>query len=109
MNIDLQEPLSIDWDNLTPESSPGKTGHALIKTILVGEIKIRMVEYSAHYLGDHWCTKGHIVQVLHGQLTLELEHANPIILEAGMMVVIGDDRQPHRAMTEIGAQVLIVE
>lgn len=109
MNINLAEPLAIDWSHLPFETSPGTSGRAEIKMVNVGEIRIRMVNYSAGFLGDHWCVKGHVVQVLDGTLILEIEDGDSMILETGMMVVIGDDRQPHRARTEVGAQVLILD
>ncbi len=109
MNIDLAEPLAINWSNLPSETSPGTSGQAVIKMLNIGDLRIRMVNYSAGFLGDHWCVKGHVVQVLDGTLILEIEDGESMILETGMMYVIGDDRQPHRARTEAGAQVLILD
>ena len=38
-----------------------------------GEIRVRMVEYSAGYLADHWCSKGHVLLCLEGELETELK------------------------------------
>ena len=109
MKIDLSNPLSIDWKNITSETASGTTGQVEIKLIDVGDIRIRLADYSAGYLADHWCVKGHIVQVLEGQLILEHEDGNSLILTSGMTYIVGDDRQPHRAKTKSGAKVFIVD
>lgn len=69
-----------------------------------------MVEYSAGYLADHWCHKGHIIHVLAGQLIVEHEDGIEFVLDAGMTYHVADDEgSPHRARSITGATVFIVD
>jgi hypothetical protein len=43
------------WDQVPVTEHPGETGIAYWRTIEIGDIRIRKVEYSANYLADHWC------------------------------------------------------
>ena len=45
---------------------------ALWRTQQFDNIRVRMVEYSAGYLADHWCKKGHILLCLEGEMQTEL-------------------------------------
>jgi len=38
-----------------------------------GNIRVRIVEYSPGYLADHWCSRGHVLYVLEGELVTELQ------------------------------------
>ncbi len=73
MRIDNLPFGTTDWSALEPTRHPGERGEALWRTRQFGDIRVRMVEYSAGYLADHWCTKGHILFVLDGELHTELE------------------------------------
>jgi quercetin dioxygenase-like cupin family protein len=68
-----------------------------------------MVEYSPGYLADHWCSKGHILLCLDGQLETELEDGRRFTLTAGMSYQVGDNAEPHRSSTAIGAKLFIVD
>ncbi len=109
MNINQLNPISFVWNDLPYEKLNGETGFSLIRTQTHGEIKIRQVEYSEHYLADHWCFKGHIVYVIQG--TLQIEHKDAIThtLSAGMTYIIGDDTLQHKVKTDIGALILIID
>ncbi|WP_300629195.1 DHCW motif cupin fold protein, partial [Pseudomonas sp.] len=50
-----------DWSTIEPTEHKGITGTAYWRTQHLGSIRVRMVEYTAGYLADHWCTKGHIL------------------------------------------------
>ena len=64
-------PLSTtDWAEVAATEHRGETGVALWRTQNFGEIRVRMVDYSPGYSADHWCSKGHILLCLEG----ELEH-----------------------------------
>ena len=39
-----------DWSNITPTVHPGTTGEALWRTFTVGDLRVRIVEYSPGYL-----------------------------------------------------------
>ena len=48
-------------------------GHALWRTLNIGDLRVRTVEYSPGYLANHWCDRGHILYVLEGELDTELK------------------------------------
>lgn len=105
-NIPFQ---TIDWENINKTEHPGDTGMAYWKTIQFPGLRIRLVEYSAGYLANHWCEKGHIVYCLSGEFTSELKDGTNHVLRAGMSYVVTDDLSSHRSKTEAGVKLLIID
>ena len=68
-----------------------------------------MVEYTAGYKADHWCSKGHILLVIDGELQTELKDGRILRLSAGESYQVSDDVSPHRSSTERGARLFIVD
>jgi len=99
----------IDWETIEQEEHKGETGTAFWKTRNFGEIRVRMVEYSAGYKADHWCKKGHILLILEGELYTETEDGKFNILKPGMSYQVADDIMPHRSFTKTGAKLFIVD
>jgi quercetin dioxygenase-like cupin family protein len=100
---------TVDWQGVLPTEHPGETGMALWRTIEVGNIRVRMVEYSRGYLADHWCSKGHVLLVLDGELITELENGEQHLLKAGQSYQVADATMPHRSRTARGARLFIVD
>lgn len=98
-----------DWAAVEPTEHPGETGRALWRTRQLGDLRVRMVEYSAGYRADHWCAKGHIVLCVEGELKTELEDGRVFILHPGMSYQVADGAEPHRSYTETGAKLFIVD
>lgn len=98
-----------EWETVTPTTHPGEAGTATWRTQKCGEIRVRMVEYSAGYRADHWCDKGHIVLCLEGEMRTELKDGRVVILESGMSYQVADKTQPHRSSTMGGAKLFIVD
>src|SRR3546814_2524262 len=73
-----------DWSTVEKTEHKGDTGIAYWQTRTFGGIRVRMVEYSAGYLADHWCSKGHILLCLEGQLDTELADGRTFVLTPGM-------------------------
>lgn len=109
MKIETIYPTSFTWDNITSEKYEGDTGSATIKSQIVGTIQIRQVEYSKNYRADHWCDKGHIVFVVSGQLLIEHQDNTVHPLVSGATYVVGDNSMAHKAVSQEGALVLIVD
>ena len=65
-NINFQ---TIDWSKIEKTLHPGETGEASWQTLQYPGLRIRIVEYSAGYVADHWCQKGHIVHCIEGGLS----------------------------------------
>ena len=68
-----------------------------------------MVEYSENYLADHWCSKGHILLCLEGELHTELDDGRTFTLTAGMSYQVADQAEAHRSSTSKGAKLFIVD
>ena len=100
---------TVDWSTVEPTEHPGETGVAHWRTQTFGAIRVRMVEYSAGYLADHWCLKGHVLLVLDGVLDTELADGRTVRLTAGMSYQVADDAMGHRSRSEHGARLFIVD
>ncbi len=103
-------PFSIvDWSKVEPTEHKGETGMAYWRTRAFGDIRVRMVEYSPGYLADHWCTKGHILLCLEGELHTELADGRTFTLTPGVTYQVADNAEPHRSHTSTGAKLFIVD
>ncbi|WP_336706567.1 MULTISPECIES: DHCW motif cupin fold protein [unclassified Cedecea] len=109
MNITDLPFNTTDWATLIPTEHPGITGKALWRTQQFGPIRVRMVEYTAGYLADHWCQKGHVLLCLKGELQTELEDGRQFTLTPGMSYQVADGAEPHRSSTPSGAVLFIVD
>ena len=98
-----------DWAGVEAERKPGETGWADWKVRQFGTIRVRMLEYSAGYKADHWCTKGHILFCLAGELVTELEDGRTFVLRPGMSYQVADSAEPHRSYTKTGAKLFVVD
>lgn len=97
------------WDDVPVTLHQGETGQARWRTRQFGEIRVRMVEYSPGYTADHWCSKGHILLCLRGELHTELRDGTRAVLQAGMSYHVADDTAPHRSAAPTGALLFIVD
>jgi len=98
-----------DWNSLPRTEHTGITGKAYWRTLEIGNIRVRMVEYTPGYVADHWCKRGHVLLVLEGELVTELEDGRKFLLTPGMSYQVADDVNPHRSSTAIGAKLFIVD
>ena len=106
LNIPFQ---TIDWSLIEKTIHPGETGTAFWQTVQLPGLRIRMVEYTAGYLADHWCTKGHIVHCLEGELLSELKTGVVFTLTKNMSYIVSDELSTHRSVTKNGVQLLIID
>ena len=109
MNIQEVPFCTVDWSTVTPTIHPGVTGEARWRTFEMGNIRVRMVEYTPGYLADHWCHKGHVLLVMEGELVTELDDGRKYVLTPGTSYQVADDINPHRSYTEGGAKLFIVD
>ena len=98
-----------DWSGIAASEHPGEQGKAFWRTCQFGDIRVRMVEYTPGYLADHWCSKGHILLCLEGELHTELEDGRRFILKAGMSYQVADKAEAHRSSSPAGAKLFIVD
>jgi len=100
---------TIDWSAIPKTEHPGDTGQALWQTLQFKGLRIRLVEYSAGYVANHWCEVGHIVHCLEGEFISELKQGEKFVLKRGMSYVVSDDMSSHRSTTRLGVKLLIID
>lgn len=99
-----------DWNEIEPTAHKGETGMAYWRTIETGNLRVRIVQYTPGYLADHWCSRGHVVLVLDGELVNERKDGSKSVLTPGMSYHVEDDEtNPHRSVTTTGATLFIVD
>ncbi|WP_407180849.1 DHCW motif cupin fold protein [Bradyrhizobium sp. STM 3562] len=99
-----------DWSKVNPTTHAGETGSATWRTLDIGDLRVRMVEYSAGYLADHWCDRGHVLLVLEGELETELRDGRKFKLTPGMSYQVSDfGDAAHRSFTSTGVKLFIVD
>jgi very-short-patch-repair endonuclease len=98
-----------DWNLVEQTEHRGDSGIAYWRTCQFGDIRVRMVEYTAGYLADHWCKKGHILLCLEGELHTELDDGRSFMLTSGMSYQVADNAEAHRSSTKAGAKLFIVD
>jgi hypothetical protein len=98
-----------DWQQIRSSERPGETGVAHSRVQEFGGVRVRLVEYSAGYRADHWCTKGHILFCVAGDLETELADGRRFRLTPGMSYQVADNAEPHRSRTASGATLFIVD
>lgn len=103
-------PMAVtDWTRVEVTNHPGETGTATWRTQNMGDIRVRMVEYSPGYRADHWCSKGHVILCLAGALDIELADGKRLAMKAGESYQVGDGDPAHRSTTAQGAKLFIVD
>lgn len=98
-----------DWQEVERTEHQGERGLAHWRTQVFGDIRVRMVEYTPGYLADHWCSKGHILLCMEGELHTELKDGRIFTLRPGMSYQVADHAEAHRSYTEVGAKLFIVD
>jgi len=98
-----------DWSTVEPTEHKGDSGTAWWRTRTFGDLRIRMVEYTAGYEADHWCEKGHILLCLEGTLHTRLKDGRVVVLKPGMSYQVADGAEAHRSFTPTGARLFIVD
>jgi quercetin dioxygenase-like cupin family protein len=100
---------TIDWTQIPTTEHTGDSGKAIWRTVEQGNLRVRRVEYSAGYKADHWCSRGHVLHVISGEMTTELQDGRSFTLRAGETYIVAENAEPHRSRTESGVQLFIVD
>jgi len=98
-----------DWSSIPSTEQAGERGMSYWRTQQFGPIRVRMVEYSPGYLADHWCSKGHVLLCVAGELQTELQDGRRFTLGPGMSYQVADGAEAHRSQTTVGAKLFIVD
>jgi len=99
----------IDFATIEPEIHNGISGQAEWRVLYRDEIRTRLVTYSPDYLADHWCSKGHIIFCVEGEMETELKDGSKHILSKGLMYTVGDNSDAHRTYSKDGCVIFIVD
>ncbi len=100
---------TIDWSQIPITKHAGETGTAHWQTQQISSLRLRLVEYSAGYLADHWCSLGHVVHCLEGELGIEMQSGELYMLKAGMTYIVSDDLSTHRSRTTQAVKLFIID
>jgi quercetin dioxygenase-like cupin family protein len=98
-----------DWSGVERTEHKGERGLAYWRTRQFASIRVRMVEYTPGYLADHWCSKGHILLCLEGELHTELEDGRRFVLKPGMSYQVSDNAEAHRSSTPVATKLFVVD
>ncbi len=100
---------TLDWSSVPKEEHKGDAGIAWWQVQKLNDIRVRFVEYSPGYIADHWCTKGHVLLCLDGEMETELADGRKFRLTKGMTYFVGDNNEPHRSKTTTGCKLFMVD
>ncbi len=101
--------MTTDWSKIPSTEHKGESGLALWRTLEIGNIRVRMVEYTPGYVADHWCSRGHVLLVMEGELVTELKDGRRFTMTCGMSYQVASNAEPHRSSTSTGAKLFIVD
>lgn len=106
MNIAFQ---AIDWSLVKKEEHKGKEGTSFWQTTQLDGLRLRLVEYSAGYVADHWCQKGHIVHCVEGSFVNSLQDGKETLFTSGMSFIVSDEMSSHTSTSINGAKLFIID
>ncbi|MGA8302354.1 MAG: DHCW motif cupin fold protein [Thermoplasmata archaeon] len=110
MKLPPSEFTLTDWEKQPSVEVAGERGFARICTQQWEQLRIRVVVYSPGYIADHWCTKGHLVYIVEGEVETELRDGRKFRLTPGMSYRVSESLElPHRSSTRTGAKLFIVD
>ena len=99
----------VDWSEVPVTTHAGAAGEARWRVRQFGNVRVRMLEYPPGYAADHWCTKGHFLLCLEGELETQLADGRRFTLRPGMSYHVADDAEPHRSTTSSGAKLYVID
>lgn len=99
----------INWDIIAKTNHPGEVGNSTWQTLQFAGLRVRIVEYSAGYIADHRCQKGHIVHCLEGVVISEMETGEKSTLTKGMTYIVTDELSSHRSLAQTCVKLLIID
>jgi quercetin dioxygenase-like cupin family protein len=98
-----------NWDEIESTEQPGEKGVVRRKVLQYGDVRVRIVDYSPGYVADHWCSKGHFIFCIEGEMITELDDGRKMKLKKGMTYQVGDNMEAHRSSTSTGCKLFIID
>ena len=94
-----------DWSQIAATIRPGESGQACWRTLNIGDLRVRMVEYTPGYLANQLVPRALTFWKAH--LTTELRDGRTVRLTPGMRYrVSGFGDAAHRSSTKGGGEAL---
>jgi quercetin dioxygenase-like cupin family protein len=110
MKLENLPAAAIDWPKFPSSTLLGESGTAITRVRELGNVQLRLVDFSRNYVAGHWCHKGHVMFVVSGQVVIEHKDGPKFTLRAGMSYHVPDEPgSPHRITSKSGASLFIVE
>jgi quercetin dioxygenase-like cupin family protein len=97
------------WESVPASKHGGIHGTAMWRSIDLGKIRIRLVEYSPDYVANHWCARGHILYCLCGEMNTTLDSGEVYSLNQGMSYQVSSNASNHRTESKTGALLFVVD
>ena len=98
-----------DWSKVAAVQHPGEKGFATWRTVEIGNLRVRQLDYSPGYIADHWCERGHVIYVLEGELITELRDGRKFVMGPGHSYQVADGDGAHRSVSLRGARLFVVD
>lgn len=110
MKINKSAFSKIDWSNIIPTREAGSNGISFSKTVEIGSFRLTMVDYSSGFEANKWCSKGHILLVLDGEVGIKMKDGTLHLLTSDKSINLPDDlSNPHFIYSEKGGKVFMVD
>ena len=78
------------------------------KVYVMGDQRLRLVEFSEEHEEEGWCTRGHVGYIIEGRITIDFSRRQVIYEKGdGLYIKEGEDDK-HRATVSRGEKALIV-
>jgi hypothetical protein len=101
---------AVDFASIPPAVESGASGESISRVSERGDLRMRLVEYDAGYVADHWCDRGHVFFVLRGKIDVELRDGRTFSLGPKMSFAVSDNCDAaHRVSTKQGGVAVIVD
>jgi hypothetical protein len=100
---------TIDWGVVESIAHKEEKGMAHLRTRQFGDIRVRIVDYSAGYVANHWCEKAHVRLCLEGELHTELKDGRVEVLRPAVSYQFGDAWEPIAVIHPSFAELFIVD
>jgi hypothetical protein len=100
---------TVDFASIPPTVERGATGECVSRVSESGDLRMRVVEYGAGYVADHWCDRGHAFFVVRGTIDVELRDGRKFSLGPSMSFVSDNGDSAHRVSTRQGGAAFIVD
>jgi quercetin dioxygenase-like cupin family protein len=97
--------IIVEFDKLPWESpEPGLRQKAFVS----GNQRLRLIEFSNQFEEKGWCTKGHAIHVLEGELTLHMKDGPLRMRQGAIGVIEAGESHSHRVVMSPGQRALLL-